>query len=252
MDCVSKVVDVSENWFKLRQEEIDTALRKANALKEEERRRAEQCGREVSSDEVGGHAKVKDSVDCSEFVPNSGGAACDLVRLRLIDSPGVNDTALPLDKISERLDRAAEHAPNGIAAIAVVVKRGRFTKEQRSILDIVATMFGRDALKKFGFLVVTDAESREELFPHSAEGAPHDLPVQKDVTEVAFDELCSLVSDRVVFLQKDNWFRTTYVTRDHILKHIRSIVVDTNRKPAVGLQAIRCEAPRPRGGEEEG
>jgi GTPase Era involved in 16S rRNA processing len=75
---------------------------------------------------------------------------------RVIDTPGLCDTARSGGVVRGELARIAEFAPHGVAAFVVVVPRGRFTAEHETALRELQGVFG-DALLRLGVVAMTGA-----------------------------------------------------------------------------------------------
>jgi hypothetical protein len=66
---------------------------------------------------------------------------------RIIDTPGLADTHRSREEIGEELGRFAAFAPHGLAAILIIVPRGRFTLEQESSLVRIKELLGLTAVR---------------------------------------------------------------------------------------------------------
>jgi len=73
---------------------------------------------------------------------------------RIIDTPGLADTHRTREEIAEELARFTALAPHGLAAILIIVPRGRFTPEQEEALLRIKELLGPLAVRH-GIVVFT-------------------------------------------------------------------------------------------------
>jgi hypothetical protein len=75
---------------------------------------------------------------------------------RVIDTPGLCDTARSAETVRGELARIAEFAPHGVSAFVIVVPRGRITAEHQAALRELQALFG-DSLLRLGVVAMTGA-----------------------------------------------------------------------------------------------
>jgi len=89
----------------------------------------------------------------------------DVVRYRVIDTPGFFDTTMSPEDVGKALQEFSNIACEGIAAIVIVVRSGRITEENEAVIKFIEGVLGTDALKKYGIMVVTHTrKSTQDLY----------------------------------------------------------------------------------------
>lgn len=91
---------------------------------------------------------------------------------RVIDTPGFFDTTMSQEQVAQALKEFASVAREGLAAILIVVRNGRFTEENQAVLKFVELVLGREALSKYGVLVVTHTDKGCTKLKHEFEALP--------------------------------------------------------------------------------
>eukprot|EP00931_Biecheleriopsis_adriatica_P073879 TRINITY_DN48086_c0_g1_i1.p1 TRINITY_DN48086_c0_g1~~TRINITY_DN48086_c0_g1_i1.p1 ORF type:complete len:444 (-),score=81.46 TRINITY_DN48086_c0_g1_i1:67-1332(-) len=96
---------------------------------------------------------VTSTVDCMDFG-----------KYRVIDTPGFFDTTMGHEEAAEALKTFANLAREGLAAVIIVVRNGRFTEENQAVIKFIEAVLGAEALGKYGIMVITGTfKSSEEL-----------------------------------------------------------------------------------------
>ncbi|XP_019624420.1 PREDICTED: GTPase IMAP family member 7-like [Branchiostoma belcheri] len=94
-------------------------------------------------------------------------------QITVLDTPGVFDTGNVMD-ICEELCRIVTFFPDGLHAVVLVLRRGRFTREEAEVLRIFQLMFG-ESFHEHSILLIT---AKDELTSSEKEylgTAPEDL-----------------------------------------------------------------------------
>ena len=81
---------------------------------------------------------TSDEVNSLEYVAGSG------QRLLCLDTPGVFDTKLTVPELAVRISKFTLQAPEGLDALAVVIRKGRMTEEELTSLVQIEHLFGAD------------------------------------------------------------------------------------------------------------
>lgn len=83
-------------------------------------------------------------------------------KWRIIDTPGFGDTGLCEERIADELKELFRYAKYGISAVVVVVKKGRFTREQETIVRSILDLFGGELVLPYCMLAVTRSNEPQE------------------------------------------------------------------------------------------
>lgn len=81
---------------------------------------------------------------------------------RIIDTPSFFDATIDNERVACALKDIAQAAREGLAAIVLVVRSGHFSVENQAALMFLELIFGKEAMNKYGILVVTHTEKDSE------------------------------------------------------------------------------------------
>lgn len=110
-------------------------------------------------------------------------------KWRIIDTPGFGDTSLSQEMIEAELRELFKYGKHGISAVVVVVKKGRFTQEQETIVRNILDLFGGEAVLPHCMLAVTRSTDPQEKLLDDIGNLPMDHGLRR---------LAALLEDRVL------------------------------------------------------
>lgn len=110
-------------------------------------------------------------------------------KWRVIDTPGFGDTSMDEGKIEKELHELFKYAKYGIACVVIVVKKGRFTREQEQIVLKILDFFGGDGVLPHCILAVTNCTDPQEKLLDD---------IGKLEMDHALRRLAAMVDDRVL------------------------------------------------------
>ncbi|RUS20619.1 AIG1 family-domain-containing protein [Endogone sp. FLAS-F59071] len=87
-------------------------------------------------------------------------------KFKLIDTPGIFDTAKPDNIIFQKMSRLISESVHGIQAIIFVVELGRFTQEQESVIIKIKEFLGEQSLQHMIF-ALTKCNRKQTLDQNS-------------------------------------------------------------------------------------
>ncbi|XP_041648542.1 GTPase IMAP family member 9-like [Cheilinus undulatus] len=99
-------------------------------------------------------AKSK-TVDCSK-----GRGMVDGQKVAVIDTPGLFDTRLDMEKTSKEMGKSIPFAAPGPHVFAVVIRLGRFTTEEKEAVQRIQQIFGQ-AADKYSMVIFTGGDELE-------------------------------------------------------------------------------------------
>ena len=145
---------------------------------------------------------------------------------RVIDTPGFFDTTMSHEQVANALDQFANVAKEGLVAVLVVVKHGRFTEENEAVIKFVEAVLGSTAVAKYGMLVIT----------HTRKGSDK---LQEELASLPEGNLgrnmASKVDHRVLGVDSSFWRLPPYKTQNDIMGQVEDML--RNNK----LTAIDCD-----------
>lgn len=146
-------------------------------------------------------------------------------KFRIIDTPGFFDTTVTNDQISKSISNFSKFSNDGIDAVLIVTRKGRFTKENQEVSKFMECVLGKDALKKYGFLIVSHTiESQQNLKDGLEQLSTHNKGRQ----------MLNIVSNRVLPVQTKSWW--------HRRSQRRTILEELVKQAhANNFSAIDCE-----------
>ena len=146
----------------------------------------------------------------------------------MIDTPGFFDTTLTDAQVIAALQQLADVAKEGLVAVIVVVKNGRFTDENQAVIKYIETVLGHEALVKHGMLVVTSTrKSTDELQKELA--ALPDGNLGRDMA-------CK-VGSRLLGVDSAFWRWPPFKTRNDIMHQVEELLA-TNKSMAVDCDVM--------------
>ncbi|CAE7459662.1 IAN13 [Symbiodinium sp. CCMP2592] len=153
-------------------------------------------------------------------------------RYRVIDTPGFFDTTLTDEQVMTALQQLADVAKEGLVAVIVVVKNGRFTEENQAVIKYIETVLGKEAVAKYGMLVVTNTcKSTDKLQKELA--ALRDGNLGRD--------MASKVGSRVLGVDSSFWRWPPRKTRSDIM-HLVEELLATNKNMGVDCDVMNWGA----------
>lgn len=96
------------------------------------------------------------TVDCSR-----GRATVGNQRVSIIDTPGLFDTRLSIEKTSEELSQCISYASPGPHVFLVVIRLGRYTIEEMQTVQKIQEIFGNNAAK-YSMILFTGGDQLDE------------------------------------------------------------------------------------------
>uniref|UniRef100_A0A672I991 AIG1-type G domain-containing protein n=1 Tax=Salarias fasciatus TaxID=181472 RepID=A0A672I991_SALFA len=96
------------------------------------------------------------TVDCSK-----GKATVSGQQVAVIDTPGLFDTRSGVDKTTKDITQCISYASPGPHIFLVVIRLGRFTKEEQQTVQWIQEIFGQEA-DKYSMVLFTHGDNLEE------------------------------------------------------------------------------------------
>ena len=171
-----------------------------------------------SGDSVSG---VTQEVQHEEFEFNGA-------RYRVIDTPGFFDTTMTDEQVIAALQQFADVEQEGLVAMIVVVKNGRFTEENQAVIKYIETVLGHEALVKHGMLVVTSTFKSTHELQKELEALPDG--------NLGRDMACK-VGSRLLGVDSTFWRWPPYKTRNDIMHQVEELLA-TNHNMAVDCDVM--------------
>ena len=101
-------------------------------------------------------------------------------QVTIVDTPGLFDTSLPECTVQREISKCINMSAPGPHAILLVIKMGRFTKEQQDAVRQVEEIFGEDAWKYTIVLFTRDDQTGADMERQLQEAGPE---LQKILTK---------------------------------------------------------------------
>ncbi|KAH9524121.1 Immune-associated nucleotide-binding protein 9 [Bulinus truncatus] len=122
-------------------------------------------------------------------------------KIRVVDGPGVGDTRVDNEIATELVIMATSDAmranPEGFHALLLVVRFGRFTKEDRDTVEFLKKIFGQNSVRKHSILVITCGDEFERESEETGETFEEWCAAQTGV----FQDLLEECGHRVVLFE---------------------------------------------------
>ncbi|KAH1178589.1 GTPase IMAP family member 7-like [Mauremys mutica] len=123
------------------------------------------CGKSATANTILGR-KAFDSklsvISITKECKKEGASLDDTRDILVVDTPGLFDTKVSLEKTSKEIGRCMLYSSPGPHAIVMVIQLGRFTEEEKKTVERIQEIFGDEAVR-YIILLFTHTENLEKV-----------------------------------------------------------------------------------------